>query len=514
MLEADSSGDDRLERLVAEIRGGGDLPAVAEAVQRLQTLFRRENANTLDIARTILQDPAISSKILRVVNSAFYQRGGAAVSTITRAVVLLGVETIRDLALGLLLIEEFIRLGGARPRLRESLRRSLHCGLLAQQLSLEVGLHVAEEAYLLGLFAHLSLLWLSAHHPEELERAMSQARSQGIPLERALHSILGVGPSELSAKILESWSFPATYVDYFRHRQLDEASHARGLTGAARLAAVVDLAALYSTAVAEGEPGADANAARRFHELFGLPAERFVAVAELADKAMRDQAPLLGLAPLPPHAAPARKQPVPAGDSATRAPSLPPSSNGPAMTSLPSPPSRESPLVLEMVGEITQAILAGHDITDILSVVLEGIARSGPFDVVLLALLNPSKDQVVARLGYGEGVKEALGALSAPMRAGAGLLAECILQRSPKLVANGSIQLLLPAGSPAPSLRVQGLLLCPLLIKDKPVGAVVAARSPGSAVCDADLRLMQLFCSQACLALQQASSSPGPRAAA
>jgi HD-like signal output (HDOD) protein len=96
------SAEHRLEEMVAAIAAKGDFPAAARVIQRLHEAVRRENCNALDVAQVILHDPGLSSKVLRVVNSSFYRPRGEPISTITRAVFLLGFEAIRDLTTGVL----------------------------------------------------------------------------------------------------------------------------------------------------------------------------------------------------------------------------------------------------------------------------------------------------------------------------------------------------------------------------------------------------------------------------
>ena len=142
--------DTRLQTILAKTGGQADFPAAAEIIQQLHAAVKRENCAALDVVRLILKDPGLSSKILRVVNSAYYRQQSDSISTVTKAVIILGFETIRDIATGLLLLEELIKRGHTSEFIREGLRRSLYCGLLAQALSSKVGYPTPEEAYLLG----------------------------------------------------------------------------------------------------------------------------------------------------------------------------------------------------------------------------------------------------------------------------------------------------------------------------------------------------------------------------
>jgi GAF domain-containing protein len=160
---------------------------------------------------------------------------------------------------------------------------------------------------------------------------------------------------------------------------------------------------------------------------------------------------------------------------------------------------------IEILAEITRAILAQDDINGTLAMVLEGIARTGRFDVAFLALLNGKKDHLLGRLGYGDGVTEYLSALQVPIHAHSGVLAETMLARQPRIVPQGTSAMLVPPGVPAPRMPAASFIAHPLVVRGKIIGVMVAARGPGKPpVGGADLPVVQLFCNQAGLALDRA----------
>lgn len=168
-------------------------------------------------------------------------------------------------------------------------------------------------------------------------------------------------------------------------------------------------------------------------------------------------------------------------------------------------PPEPATAVVGIVAEITRAILAQDDINGTLAMVLEGVARTGRFDAVFLALLNGRKDRLVGRLGYGHGVGQYLGALEVPLAPGAGLLAEAALTRAPQVVAAGTPAMLVPRGAPAPEIPAAAIVAHPLIVRGKAVGVMVAARAAREPALDAaDVTLVQLFCNQAALALDRA----------
>jgi len=473
--------------VVAEIAGKGDVPAAARVIQRLNESVRREDCKAMVVARTILQDPGLSSKVLRVVNSGFYRHGGEPISTISRAVILMGFDAIRDLTAGILLMEQLVPKGKDGSWVRETFTRSLRCGLVAQALSTRVGYQNPEEAYLLGLFANLGSLWLAAYYPERFVEVRALVEREGLSLDDAVARVFGVKPAAMSASILEHWDFPPSYSSYFRNPPPDGATRVQDPSS--KLAAMVSLAAEYTT-----DAGTTDAVLQRFQAHFALAPEQFVAAAETAEETFREQAPMLGIAVPRTTAqqAAARRTPAP-GASEAEAP-------------VPvAPATTDAPSALAVIAEITQAILSSENINDILSMVLEGLARSGHFDTVLLALLNPTRDRIVGRLGFGDGVEAFLRSLVVPLRPDAGALAEVMLTRQPRVVPKGTPADLVPRGESTGTVRFESFVVCPLIVRQKPVGALVAARAAASAVANSDLAIVQLFCSQASLALDRAA---------
>jgi GAF domain-containing protein len=164
---------------------------------------------------------------------------------------------------------------------------------------------------------------------------------------------------------------------------------------------------------------------------------------------------------------------------------------------------RDAATALGIMADISRSILDRNHITQTLSMVLEGIGRIGAFDVVFFALLNPKGDRVFGRLGYGEGVQEPLGSLSVLIRKNSGMIAETILQGTPRIAAHSSAAVLVPEGAQVPPIPGHSFISYPVTVRGKTLGALVAARTQGPAPTEADLAVLSLFCDQACLALEK-----------
>jgi HD-like signal output (HDOD) protein len=491
------TAEHRLELMVAAIAAKGDFPAAGRVIQRLHEVVGRENCNALDVTQVVLADPGLSSKVLRVVNSTFYRPRGEPVSTITRAVFLLGFEAIRDLTTGLLLLDEIARVAGGRTVIREVLQQCLLCGSVARALASTVGYPNPEEAYLLGLFANWGQLCLAAYYPDQYERAMAAARDKDIAVERALGEEFGLATTDLATAMLARWSFPASYADYFC--QPHPAGDRQVTTNRQKLFAIVDVANRYAAHASDPDPVVRAQAVtglRSAEIMFERRAQDVLAAIERGAEDAREHLPVLRGAS--PHA-------IAGGRGATE---LRPASGSPSRGAgdlVADDLAAAATAAFEILAEITRGILAQENINDTLAMVLEGIARTGRFDVAFLALLDARKDHIVGRLGYGDGVAEYLSTLRVPMHPDAGVLAETVLARQVRIVPDGNGAMLVPHGMPVPKIPAASFIAHPLVVRGKAVGVMVAARGVGKArVCGGDLTVVQLFCNQAGLALDRA----------
>ncbi|MBE0618894.1 MAG: HDOD domain-containing protein, partial [Proteobacteria bacterium] len=164
-------------------------------------------ADASDLAEVILKDQAMAMKVLRIANSAQYALCPQRVTTISRAVVLLGFESVRAIALGLgayNLLSTLERGGKVHERFwRESIANAVACQGLAEL----VGLRVPEEAFVAGLLHDVGKLILAAHDPEASQRIHGQG-AEGPALLAAETRAFGVNHAEVAGELARRWELP------------------------------------------------------------------------------------------------------------------------------------------------------------------------------------------------------------------------------------------------------------------------------------------------------------------
>jgi eukaryotic-like serine/threonine-protein kinase len=208
---------DTLEFLLRRMRHKSDFPALSDSVSAINKLTSSEHENATSLSETILKDYALTNKILRLVNSAYYrQAGGGNISTVSRAVIVLGFDTIRNIAITVLLFEHMQDKANVKE-LKETFLRANLAGLLARQSSHGALLgRQREEAFICALFHGLGQLLAQFYFPEEVEEISKLVEFKKLSERAAAVQVLGISLEDLGIGIAGSWGFPRTIVESMR----------------------------------------------------------------------------------------------------------------------------------------------------------------------------------------------------------------------------------------------------------------------------------------------------------
>lgn len=197
-----------LETLLTRMRRQGDFPALADSMDRILQVAGSDDHSLEDLAREILRDVALTQQLLRVVNSAQYAQVSGMVTTVSRAVGLVGFNGVRNLALSLKLLERMPDQAHA-GQLKMQFLRALMAGSLASELCAVQ--HLREDAFLAALFQNLGRMLLGYYFPAEavqLERAVAEGRYSGGEVTAALH-YLGLSLEDFGCGVARSWGLPS-----------------------------------------------------------------------------------------------------------------------------------------------------------------------------------------------------------------------------------------------------------------------------------------------------------------
>lgn len=239
------------EHLANKIRTCPSLPSLPAVALQVIEMAQDENVDIAEIARTISKDPALSSKILRRVNSSFYGRSQS-ISTISHALVILGLQSVKTLVLGFSLVT---RLSKNRPRGFNYLsywRRSAYAATAARILSSKAQLVQQEECFLAALLADIGELVLDQVVPDEYGQLRETVSSHEQLAEAEMRS-LGMTHAEATRILAEQWKLPPVLATPMAgHNNPDEVDDPQ----LRKMAQVVQLAGRCADVFVDGAAGA------------------------------------------------------------------------------------------------------------------------------------------------------------------------------------------------------------------------------------------------------------------
>ncbi len=234
-----ASVDQVVQSAIQEISHIATLP---EVTMKIIKLVEDPDSTAQDLNRVISNDPALGARILKVVNSAFYGLPGQ-IGSINRAIVLLGLNAVKNIAIAASLAKLF-RGGKIAPgfHARDLWTHAIACGTATRLLANKVGLGLPDEAFLAGLIHNIGILVeIQARRPKFVQALDLLSQNPDMTLREAETRILGANHEQFGAGLCQMWKFPASfaYVTGFHHRPLELAPKNRALTGLVHISDIV-----------------------------------------------------------------------------------------------------------------------------------------------------------------------------------------------------------------------------------------------------------------------------------
>ncbi|MDQ2687596.1 MAG: HDOD domain-containing protein, partial [Armatimonadota bacterium] len=185
-----------------------DLPPLPAVVMRVMQTINDPTASAMDLNRLISGDPALASKVLRLVNSSYYGFPRR-IATITHAVVILGFNTVRNLTTSLGVLNAFDAKGQKTALDRDKfwahgLATAVAAGVIARRKN--IAAKMVEEVFIGGLLHDLGKLFLDQYFPDQYAIALRLAAQAKISIWDAEKTALGVGHALVGKRIADKWN--------------------------------------------------------------------------------------------------------------------------------------------------------------------------------------------------------------------------------------------------------------------------------------------------------------------
>ncbi|MEN0021230.1 MAG: HDOD domain-containing protein [Planctomycetota bacterium] len=224
------------ETVAAAIREIGHIATLPEVTSRIIELVENPNSTAQELHDVISGDPALCSRILKVVNSSFYGLPGQ-VASVNRAIVLLGLNAVKNIAIAASLAKLY-RGGDLTPRFsaREIWSHSAATAAAAKLVNDTLKLGLGDEAFLAGLIHDIGVMVEMQYDRAKL---IDVVESLGIDADGAPandmreieQQIFGADHCQFGAALCERWRFPSSFVNVtaFHHDPMAAPADARSL---------------------------------------------------------------------------------------------------------------------------------------------------------------------------------------------------------------------------------------------------------------------------------------------
>ncbi len=205
--------------IVDHIRRDDKLLSIPQVLSEVLQEVKNENFSAESLSKVILKDPNLTSRILKLVNSPFYHRM-AEITTVNQAISLLGVTTVKCMALSTSILnpQKVAAQSGVDPR--SFFAYELAIAAAAEQTAKAVNYKAHEEAFIAGLLQDIGILYFLHHYPEQYRQVMDRSDRNETLLE-AEENVFGITHPEVGAYLAEKWTLPEHIVAAIRDHHLE-----------------------------------------------------------------------------------------------------------------------------------------------------------------------------------------------------------------------------------------------------------------------------------------------------
>jgi HD-like signal output (HDOD) protein len=189
--------------------GESGMPVFAHTARDISHVSDSRESSAAELARVVLQDAAMTAKLLRVANSPIFNPMGRTISTVSRAVVVLGFQEVRSICLSIAVVESMLR-GKQKQRVIEEMARSFHAAVQARSFARKRRDQSPEEVFIATLLSHLGDMAFWAFAGESagrVDEVMCQ-RPHDKP-ERIQQEVLGFVFRDLTLNLSREWKLGA-----------------------------------------------------------------------------------------------------------------------------------------------------------------------------------------------------------------------------------------------------------------------------------------------------------------
>lgn len=200
----------RLNHIVSKV---DDMPILPGRVQKIIEIVEDPDSTIQDLEKEILLDQSLTSRILKLANSAYYGYPRK-INTVSQATILLGFQTIKSMALASTINKMMAHeLKGYALEENDLWTQSQTCAIVSRHIAKDINFPNPETAYIAGLLRDIGKTILNYYVEQEYNAIVNKVEFSHISFLEAEEEILGFNHAQVGEKIAQKWNFPDELVE-------------------------------------------------------------------------------------------------------------------------------------------------------------------------------------------------------------------------------------------------------------------------------------------------------------
>lgn len=189
------------------LKGYLEVSSLPMIYYKIEEVLNRPNTSMSDIGKIVGQDPGLTVRLLRLVNSAFFNFPSK-IETITQALVVIGTQQLRELVLATSIVNLFQGIPKDLVNMESFWRHSIACGLAARIMATYRNEANAERFLIAGMVHDIGRLIMYKKIGDLCRATLIQSRTYGMPLFQAEKEVIGFDHCQIGRLLLQSWNLP------------------------------------------------------------------------------------------------------------------------------------------------------------------------------------------------------------------------------------------------------------------------------------------------------------------
>jgi len=519
MVEDQQSQSVTVETLLDRMQSQKNLPAVSQHIVAINSkAMPTSSSSANDLAALILKDYSLSSRLLKVANSAMFGEFSGNISTVSRAVVVLGFEQVHLTVTGLIFFEH-LQDKSAAHYIKEAIISSFLSGIIARELAKISKIDNLEHYFVGAMLHNFGRLLAMYYFPERYQNYMARIE-QGTSEPQAMLEEIGTRFSALGIGVAKAWALPATLIESMTvptedelRQKYDKITHHQGIASFANELCDISMNVPPAKRLQQLDVILE-----KYGELYPIDPEIIVAMMDsaliemqkLSDVIRLDRDDIKNLDQRSFNAteedAEAREQSRQDGNRSTLDKLHIADTATAPLTNSATPEERQQSL-MNGIQEITNVMLEDVTLDEILTMILETIYRGIGFDRVVIFFKDPKSDQMNVRFSLGSTIKNRLNDFSFTVdELGQDLFSSSVMEGRDLYITNISdteIRDLKPQWFRG-AIFSPSFVLYPILVQKKCIGLIYAGNSAtGDHLDSQQLNSLKTLRNQAALAIKQ-----------